>query len=216
MQQALDAVATQRSSKVPEIEAQELIQNASEYWNDFYDRNRANFFKDRNWLGIEFPELFAPLSMPLASAVDVADIEPFVVMEVGCGAGNTVRARQTSRPPSCCLCILALVKVFPLLAEHRKRQATDTHRKLFMHASDFSSSAVDVVLSSVHYDPSDMNAFVYDLTSPDLPSSGPAPETVDVLVLVFVLSALHPDRWAQAMLNIWKVPLLPHPSPRLV
>lgn len=30
---------------------------AGRLWNDFYDNHRANFFKDRHWLGREWPQL---------------------------------------------------------------------------------------------------------------------------------------------------------------
>lgn len=29
----------------------------SKYWNDFYENNANNFFKDRKWLHLEFPDL---------------------------------------------------------------------------------------------------------------------------------------------------------------
>ncbi|KAL7749969.1 hypothetical protein RI367_004484 [Sorochytrium milnesiophthora] len=172
---ALELVAAQHASKVPQEEAQHLVDNASEHWNEFYDRNQDNFFKDRNWLEIEFPELFAPLQ-------DGSTTAPFVVLEVGCGAGNTV---------------------LPLVSEHRKRRQTEAaSRPLFVYACDFAESAVQVVKNSPLYDPADMKAFVYDLSSADVPVDAPAPGTVDVLILVFVLSALHPDHWTQAMLNV--------------
>ena len=30
---------------------------AGRLWNDFYDTHRAKFFKDRHWLGREWPQL---------------------------------------------------------------------------------------------------------------------------------------------------------------
>lgn len=50
-----------------------------------------------------------------------------------------------------------------------------------------------------------IEAAVWDLTSPTLPP-GLEPGSVDILTLVFVMSALHPKEWANAVSNIHKVP----------
>jgi len=49
-----------------------------------------------------------------------------------------------------------------------------------------------------------ISASVWDLTSDSLPD-GIAPGSVDIVVLVFVLSALHPQEWAKAVANIYKI-----------
>ena len=49
-----------------------------------------------------------------------------------------------------------------------------------------------------------ISASVWDLTSDSLPE-GVAPGSVDIVVLVFVLSALHPQEWAKAVANVYKV-----------
>lgn len=97
-------------------------------------------------------------------------------MEIGCGAGNTM---------------------FPLLIESK-------NPKLFVYACDFSSTAVDVVKSNPEYDPKRGKAFVWDLAGDDIPPEV-EPESMDVLVLIFVLSALHPDRWENAMNNLYRL-----------
>lgn len=45
---------------------------------------------------------------------------------------------------------------------------------------------------------------MWDLASDDIPPEV-EPESMDVLVLIFVLSALHPDKWDKAMSNLFKV-----------
>lgn len=49
-----------------------------------------------------------------------------------------------------------------------------------------------------------VSAHVWDLAGPELPP-GVDPETVDVVVMVFVLSALHPKEWTQAIGNVHRV-----------
>lgn len=70
--------------------------------------SHGSFFKDRNWLRLEFPELLA---------TSKADAGPKKIVEIGCGAGNTV---------------------FPLLA-------VNENPDLVVHACDYSARAVEVV-----------------------------------------------------------------------
>ena len=48
-------------------------------------------------------------------------------------------------------------------------------------------------------------ASVWDVTSPEGLPQDINPGTVDIVILVFVMSALHPDEWGQAINNIYKV-----------
>jgi tRNAThr (cytosine32-N3)-methyltransferase len=98
------------------------------------------------------------------------------IFEVGCGAGNTM---------------------FPLLQENQNSE-------LFIYGADYSSTAVDVVRSNPSYDENRCRAFVWDLTSSSIPEDI-EPESLDFVVLIFVLSALHPDTWKQAVANVHKV-----------
>ncbi|KAG8505084.1 Methyltransferase-like protein 2A [Galemys pyrenaicus] len=123
------------------------------------------------------------------------------ILEVGCGVGNTV---------------------FPILQ-------TNNDPRLFIYCCDFSSTAVELVqvvavvtfkgrpafleaLSIVPnpcvslptlqtnsaYDPSRCFAFVHDLCDED--KSYPVPrESLDIIILIFVLSAIVPDKMQKAI-----------------
>ncbi|KAF9420070.1 hypothetical protein BGZ94_009226 [Podila epigama] len=166
-QHARKEIARQNQDPVPKELVEKYHAEASENWNKFYSKNENRFFKDRHWLRIEFPELFQMVE---------ADAGEKNVMEIGCGAGNTM---------------------FPMLNESK-------NPKLFVYACDFSKTAVEVVKSNPAYDPKRGKAFVWDLAGDDIPPEV-EPESMDVLVLIFVLSALHPDKWENAMNNLYKL-----------
>lgn len=52
----------------------------------------------------------------------------------------------------------------------------------------------------------DIHSAVWDLTSAAGLPDGLIPGSVDIVTMVFVLSALHPDEWNRALLNIYTVP----------
>ncbi|CAO2645720.1 tRNA N(3)-methylcytidine methyltransferase METTL2 [Lemmus lemmus] len=201
--------------------------NAHKYWNDFYKIHENGFFKDRHWLFTEFPEL-APSHNPLTDSpldseksevskdrsgedrpgltteqhgcswtsrgcdTQVPRVEETVtqelshleicadefpgssatyrILEVGCGVGNTV---------------------FPILQ-------TNNNPNLFVYCCDFSATAIELVKTNSEYDPSRCFAFVHDLCDED--QSYPMPEdSLDVIVLIFVLSAIVPDKMQKAI-----------------
>jgi methyltransferase-like protein 6 len=69
----------------------------------------------------------------------------------------------------------------------------------FVYACDFSERAVAFVKSDQRYDATRMHAFVADVTEAE-PFS--CVEPVDVVSLVFVLSAIHPDKFSVALENV--------------
>ncbi|KAG0369629.1 hypothetical protein BGZ54_009361 [Gamsiella multidivaricata] len=166
-QHAMKEIERQRQDPVPEELVPTYHAEAAENWNKFYAKNENRFFKDRHWLRIEFPELFRMVE---------ADAGKKNVLEIGCGAGNTM---------------------FPMLLESKNPE-------LFVYGCDFSSTAVEVVRNNPNYNEKRCKAFVWDLASDDIPPEV-EPESMDVLVLIFVLSALHPDKWDQAMSNLYKL-----------
>ncbi|WWC59668.1 uncharacterized protein I303_102230 [Kwoniella dejecticola CBS 10117] len=234
---AQEIMELHRSSPVAEGLRDGYNSKPAHYWDKFYALHEEGFFKDRQWLRLEFPELVA---------CSEADAGPKIVLEVGCGAGNTV---------------------FPLLM---RNENPDLH----IYATDYSARAVEVVKANKMYPRAEhglgeLHASVWDITSkpssssssssssrtttssvtsPNSSSSTPAsasasasstsapmtssssttleqgvstlsldreadegyslpegiqPGTVDVISVIFVLSALHPKEWDQAIRNLY-------------
>ncbi|XP_046937617.1 tRNA N(3)-methylcytidine methyltransferase METTL2A isoform X2 [Lynx rufus] len=203
--------------------------NAHKYWNDFYKIHENGFFKDRHWLFTEFPELAPGQSQDhledlpsdnkrsevpecrtsedgpglkieqhkcssnsLEHETQTAPVEENVtqkfnhleicadefpgspatyrILEVGCGVGNTV---------------------FPILQ-------TNNDPGLFVYCCDFSSTAIELVQTNSAYDPCRCFAFVHDLCDED--QSYPVPtSSLDIIILIFVLSAVVPDKMQKAI-----------------
>lgn len=85
--------------------------------------------------------------------------------------------------------------LFPLLEEDLN---------LFAYACDFSPRAVDYVKQHPWYNSERCKVFQCDLTRDDLLDHVP-PESVDAVTLIFVLSAVHPEKMRLVLLNVYKV-----------
>ncbi|KAM9403969.1 tRNA N(3)-cytidine methyltransferase METTL6 [Salvelinus alpinus] len=85
--------------------------------------------------------------------------------------------------------------IFPLLEEDLN---------IFVYACDFSPRAVEFVKQHSLYCAERCSAFQCDLTKDDLRGNIPV-GCVDVATLIFVLSAIHPDKMQQALDNIYRV-----------
>ena len=57
---------------------------AAKFWHQFYKRNTDNFYKDRHYLHLEFPELLQKQDSSICAENRVQ------LLEVGCGVGNAV------------------------------------------------------------------------------------------------------------------------------
>ncbi|KAF9819346.1 hypothetical protein IEO21_02234 [Rhodonia placenta] len=164
------ALARQKLAPVPETERSKYNEKPAKHWDNFYKMNANNFFRNRKWLHLEFPEL-----------VKAAELEAglMTIAEIGCGAGNAV---------------------FPLLS-------ANTNPQLQLRAYDYSSHAVKLVQTNPLYispPAGSIKAAVWDLSSDQLPSEV-EPESVDIIILIFVLSALHPSEWRCAVSNVHKM-----------
>ncbi|KAM9380795.1 tRNA N(3)-cytidine methyltransferase METTL8, mitochondrial [Phaethornis superciliosus] len=224
--------AAENSCVKVQLEIQDKYEReASRYWNEFYKTHKNNFFKDRNWLFLEFPEILPEkrreeLKTQERSSEQTkinstnsfsrknevfemknyggssTSVQGYVynknqaksltdncqgkncgeelgglgsfpgcdasyrILEVGCGAGNSV---------------------FPILKVLCKTPGT------FLYCCDFASGAVELVKSHSSYNSAWCCAFVHDVCDDALPYPFPD-EILDVILLVFVLSTIHPAR----------------------
>ncbi|KAL6216816.1 hypothetical protein ACLB2K_010034 [Fragaria x ananassa] len=85
--------------------------------------------------------------------------------------------------------------IFPLVA---------TYTDVFVHACDFSPNAVNLVKKHKDFTESRVNAFVCDLTIDDL-SQQISPSSVDIVTMIFVLSAVSPEKMSLVVQNIKKI-----------
>lgn len=108
--------------------------------------------------------------------------KPVTILEVGCGAGNTF---------------------YPILNQNK-------NPNLKIVGCDYSKVAVDLVKGNEsfaeHHAKGVAYSSVWDLGNPD----GQLPEdveenSVDIVIMVFVFSALHPDQWKHAVNNLQKL-----------
>ncbi|KAJ5863845.1 Methyltransferase METTL2 predicted [Penicillium soppii] len=119
---------------------------------------------------------------PILAEVTQKDAGPKVVLEIGAGAGNTA---------------------FPLLANNENEH-------LKVHACDFSKYAVKVMRESEHYNEKYMSADVWDAAAVPSEESDSLPPgltegSVDVVILIFIFSALAPNQWDHAIRNIYRL-----------
>lgn len=88
------------------------------------------------------------------------------ILEVGCGVGNSV---------------------FPILSH-----CADNN--VHVYCCDFSSNAINILKENPVYNEKHCTAFVCDITSDDW-NPPFALESLDVILLVFVLSAIQPEKY---------------------
>ncbi|XP_019266066.1 PREDICTED: uncharacterized methyltransferase C3H7.11-like isoform X2 [Nicotiana attenuata] len=137
---------------------------SQQYWDKFYKLHKNKFFKDRHYLEKDWRSYFDD---------EIESSHGKVVLEVGCGAGNTI---------------------FPLIG---------TFPNLYVHACDFSPQAITLVKSHANFSAEKMNVFVCDAAKDDL-CINIMPSTVDVVTLIFTLSAVSPGKMASILENCKK------------
>ncbi|KAM3076039.1 hypothetical protein ACMFMG_006448 [Clarireedia jacksonii] len=149
-----------------------------------FDKNRFNsdpakwwnnFYKN-NTANFFKDRKWLQQEFPILSQVTKPPYGPVTILEVGAGAGNTA---------------------FPILHHNQNPD-------LKIHACDFSKKAVEVIRANEAYDPKNIQADVWDAAGDVLPP-GLEENSVDIVIMIFIFSALSPKQWSQAVRNIFKV-----------
>ncbi|KAE8847150.1 hypothetical protein P3342_002036 [Pyrenophora teres f. teres] len=177
------------SSYLAFSESQYSAQRASPV-NDF-DRQRYNaqpekwwnqFYKNNKTNFFKNRKWLAQ-EFPILEELGREDGPRATLLEVGAGAGNSA---------------------FPILERSR-------NPRLKVHACDFSKKAVELIRSHELYDGGKrIQADVWDVASPPTAENAGLPpglteNSVDVVLMIFIFSALAPEQWDQAVRNIWRV-----------
>lgn len=131
-------------------------------WHKFYSHHNDKFFKDRNWLFTEFPELAKENSK---------------ILEIGCGVGNTV---------------------IPVLEKNDSS---------FVYGCDYAESAIEILKNHERLNQESFQTrskvFVQDVRQ-EIDSEIIPDESLDIIVSIFCLSALHPESMQSCIDNLLK------------
>uniref|UniRef100_A0A8C8SKD5 tRNA N(3)-cytidine methyltransferase n=1 Tax=Pelusios castaneus TaxID=367368 RepID=A0A8C8SKD5_9SAUR len=194
--------ATENALVRVQPEAQDKYEReASKYWNEFYKTHKDNFFKDRNWLFLEFPEI-----LPEGKKTPMNEEEKSLY-HVKLNATNkcTNLGFPGTFEEGKDYCQKNSVDGFTSVQEHayNKSQAepvTDNqciknYEKELLKQESFpgSDASYRILESHLSCNSAWCFAFVHDVCDDALRYPFPD-EILDVILLVFVLSAIHPDR----------------------
>lgn len=157
---------------VPKFWADKYASEAGKNWDAFYKRNQTNFYKDRHWTVDERTDGFPCLAQQHEP--------PALLVEAGCGVANSA---------------------WPLLA------ANETLR---IFAFDFAPTAIELVRERAERaDAGDrVHAFLWDFCSSAISEvdsgqrNGLEVETADFITMIFVLSAVPPERQVQGVRHL--------------
>jgi len=152
-----------QGSNVSDFWRDSYRERAAQHWHAFYKRNTDNFYKDRHYLHVEFPEL---LQYSDSDSVAEDGARRLQLLEVGCGVGNAVT---------------------PLL---------DLNASLYANAIDFARSAIEILRQhpSILKHPGRLIANTCNVITEPLPLSAVVRGQLDVVLCMFVLSAIAPEQ----------------------
>lgn len=171
----------EEQQKEAELKIKEQYLNpVKDFDKKLYNGNPARYWDIfyRNTKGNFFKDRkWLQIEFPILYDAIKPDAPPVKILEVGCGNGSTL---------------------FPVLRENKNPD-------MQIVAADYSKNAIDIIKSSEEYNDQNAHACVWDLANPDgvLPETI-EPHSVDIVIMIFVFSALHPEQWADAVKNLQK------------
>lgn len=180
-----DAEKLKNAPNLSDFQRDKLNKDAKKNWDLFYKRNGDRFFKNRHWTRHEFKELFEDT---LERYDGKPDNKRFL-LEVGCGCGDFVLPLLTTDGQSSSSC------------DGFKRP-----KDLFIYCCDISNKAIEILKSKSLYkqhSPEQVKAFTADITlDRETLISETEGTLMDIVSLIFVLSALDPSYMKQALENL--------------
>ncbi|TMW59498.1 hypothetical protein Poli38472_004567 [Pythium oligandrum] len=132
----------QDTSSIPEYWQNKYEREAAKSWDKFYKRNTTNFYKDRHYLHLVFPDL----------NVNESDTSKKVLLEVGSGVGNAALPLLEVNPSLHVVAIdfadtaIALLKKQPLYDETRVHASVCDITKDPLPEVAFADGGVDFAL----------------------------------------------------------------------
>ncbi|EDV54964.1 methyltransferase-like protein 6 [Drosophila erecta] len=183
-------VFTTQAKELSAVEKQKLEEQNKRGLVPEFKANKLEIDAQRNWdifYKRNETRFFKDRHWTTREFQELLDQEEFhekrTLFEVGCGVGNLV---------------------FPLLEEQTSEEGCFRNSRFFFYACDFSPRAVEFVRSNPLYNPSQISAFQCDITTQQVHEHIPA-NSVDICTMIFVLSAIHPQKFADVVQNLGKL-----------
>lgn len=156
-----------------------------EPWESFYRRYSSSFFKERQWIPKEYPEII---------------IHTNRILEIGCGTGSTIIPLIKARIDRDNDYLQENSEHFSIEEERDSKETiglteTEIEKCSNIYGVDYSSTAISILQSRI---PSIKDQFISkDITKiKDMIYFDKKPiDSIDIILLIYTLSAIHPSEY---------------------
>ncbi|XP_049809987.1 tRNA N(3)-methylcytidine methyltransferase METTL2 isoform X2 [Schistocerca nitens] len=174
---ARNKVLENSSTVLDETEKEKFENNASQFWDAFYEIHQNRFFKDRHWLFTEFPELAPESEVDQNVPLSVNSTKGVAVKHEHDGAGSCSDTTKLENAESCkTTCNLNSEGLGTINRAEEKRTINNKpfrileigcgvgntifpilqytkNPDLFVYACDFSPTAINILKENPEYEP---------------------------------------------------------------